>query len=416
MFNSFFLAGFECATGYNKHGDRIDQIVATGHDKHLDADYQLLTGAGIRAAREPIRWPLVDLGRGRYDFSSVEPFVEAARRHNIQVIWDLFHYGYPDGVNLLSEDFPRRFADYCYAAARYIADRTDGTCFFTPVNEPSFFSHAGGESGLFAPYLTGRGWDLKVALCRATIEGINAIWAAAPGSRIVNADPLCHVALPQNKPEFIEEAIDFNDRLVYQAWNIIGGLLLPELGGSRAHLDIVGINYYWTNQWEWRVEPEAWGPTGYWLPPLSRDDPRYVSLSQLIRNVHGFYGGDVMITETSHVGENRADWLRYVARESEDALKHGVPLRGVCLYPILGMPEWHQPDEWTHMGLWGPEHHGQAIQEAAFRRVPHTPMLDALRDARHLDKLGKQTALLDALHDEDELWEAVRPWEPAAVK
>ena len=35
MFRSFYLAGFECATGYNMHGEWIDQIAATEHDLHV---------------------------------------------------------------------------------------------------------------------------------------------------------------------------------------------------------------------------------------------------------------------------------------------------------------------------------------------------------------------------------------------
>ena len=33
MFRSFFFAGFEGATGYNMHGEWVDQIAATHHDK-----------------------------------------------------------------------------------------------------------------------------------------------------------------------------------------------------------------------------------------------------------------------------------------------------------------------------------------------------------------------------------------------
>lgn len=132
MFQSFFFAGFECATGYNALGEWIDQVAATHHDKHVDEDYERLARIGIYAAREAIRWPLIDQ-YGKYDFSSVHPFVEASRRHEIEVIWDLFHYGYPEDIDLFSEEFPKRFADYCYAAATYISSHQEGTCYFTPV-------------------------------------------------------------------------------------------------------------------------------------------------------------------------------------------------------------------------------------------------------------------------------------------
>src|SRR5688572_7489147 len=42
MFRSFFMAGFECATGYNSNNHWIDQIAATGHDRYLIEDYRRL--------------------------------------------------------------------------------------------------------------------------------------------------------------------------------------------------------------------------------------------------------------------------------------------------------------------------------------------------------------------------------------
>ena len=379
MFRSFFLAGFEGSTGYNRHGQWFDQVVATGHDKTVDQDYQNLAELGIRGARETIRWPLVDLGHGRYDFSSVEPFADAAQRHEVEVIWDLFHYGYPQTVDLWSSDFPKRFEDYCHEVGRFIRARMDPPYLFTPVNEPSFLAYAGGEKGLFAPHQQGRGWELKVALVRAAIQGIAALWAASPGARIVNVDPLCRVACPDDRPDLAKAARDFNQRLVFQAWDMLSGRLLPELGGSPAHLDIVGINYYWTNQWEWTAPPL---PDGR-IPPLREDDPRRVSLRELVHSVWQRYGNEVMITETAHIGDQRGPWLLEVAAHSKALLLEGVPLRGVCLYPILGMPEWHEPDVWTPMGLWDPVCHRDSPGE----RLLCAPMHDALQSVRHIDEL-----------------------------
>lgn len=379
MFRSFFLAGFEGSTGYNRHGDWFDHVVATGHEATVNEDYREIAGLGIRGARDVMRWPLIDKGNGRYDFSSVDPFMTAAKGHRVDVIWDLFHYGFPAGLDLWSDAFPRRFADYCYAAARYVDRHHKGPLYVTPVNEPSFMAYAAGEMGLFAPHCTGRGWDLKVSLVRAAIAGINAIRSVRPDARIVNADPLCHVALPPDLPETHDEARDFNERLVFQTWDMLSGRLLPELGGSPAHLDVVGINYYWTNQWEWRVAPNSDGS----LPPLPEDDPRRVKLGDLVRMVFNRYGSDIVITETAHIGERRGPWLQEVAAEAEGALRDGVPLHGVCLYPILGMPEWHMPEQWTAMGLWDP----RAASEPHGERLACGDMLDAFREAQHLDNL-----------------------------
>lgn len=370
MFKSFFFAGFECATGYNEKREWIDQISATWHDHHADDDYRRLKEVGIHAVREAIRWPLVDRGNGEYDFSSVKPFVEAARKHGIEVIWDLFHYGYPAGVDLFSEAFAERFAEYCRACVKYICENTDGTVYVTPLNEPSYFSWAAAEVGKFAPHVKGRGYELKYSLCRAAIKGINAVWEVCPEARIVNADPLCYVVPQKGKPEMQADCDGFNRDVVTQSWDMISGRIHPELGGSRKHLDIIGINYYWTNQWE----------LGTYDGPLADDDPRRVPLRQLIRAVHERYGGELMITETSHVGDNRPRWIQEVANESEAVLREGIPLLGVCLYPILGMPEWHEQDEWTRLGLWD-------VCEKTRRREIYKPMLNALKEAQRLDRI-----------------------------
>ena len=370
MFKSFFFAGFECATGYNARGDWIDQVAATHHDKHAAEDYQRLREVGIFAAREAIRWPLVDRGQGEYDFSSVERFLDSSQACGIEVIWDLFHYGYPDDLDLFSEEFPRRFSNYCHAAASYIASRTSGVCYFTPVNEPSFFAWAGGDVGRFAPHVVGKGVELKRALVRAAIEGIDAIRDAVPGARIVNVDPLCHVVAPEDKPEMQRDAEWFNEHAVFESWDMLAGRKMPELGGSRSHLDIVGINYYWTNQWELGRDER----------PLAEDDPRRVELGDLVRRVHARYGGDLLITETAHVDDMRPRWLSYVATQTEELLDEGIPLRGVCLYPILGMPEWHEPEKWTQMGLWELTH----CEEGLERKVCQ-PMLEALQKAQKIE-------------------------------
>lgn len=369
MFRSFFFAGFEGATGYNERREWFDQVAATYHDRHADADYRRLHEVGIHAAREAIRWPLVDRG-GRYDFSSVRPFVEASQKHGIDVIWDLFHYGFPNDVDLFSDSFVNRFADYCRACARFICAHQEGVCYFTPVNEPSYFAWAAGEAGRFAPHQHGRGAELKIAVVRAAIAGINAIREVSPTARIVNVDPLCHVVPPHGRVDLLGEAQIFNQQSVFESWDMLAGRLLPELGGSPEHLDIVGINYYWTNQWE----------LGAGREPLQPDDPRRVSLTRLVRRVWQRYGQEMLITETAHVHEQRSSWMRYVADQCENLLNDDIPLRGVCLYPILGMPEWHSPDQWVRMGLWDILHDHPALSRQLF-----APMWEALQHAQRLN-------------------------------
>ncbi len=371
LFDSYFLGGFECTTGFNRDGDWIDLIDETRHLRLADADYRRLCEIGIRAVRDGIRWPLVDRGRGFFDFSTVEPLVRAARKHQVEVVWDLFHFGYPAGLELLSADFAPRFAAYCAASARYLCERLQGSLWFTPVNEPSYFSWAAGEVGRFAPYVSGRNYEFKVALARAAIAGIDAIRARVPDARFLNADPLCRVAPRDEQPESLQAARSFNDVHVFESWDMLCGRTLPELGGSRAHLDVVGINYYWNSQWKH-------GRDGEWLDD---DDPRRVPLRDLARSVHARYGGDLIFSETSHWGVHRARWLRELADEVEGLFAAGVPLGGVCIYPVIGMYDWHRPRSWMPKGLW------DCDSERGMRRLPHRPTLDALAHVQ--ERLGR---------------------------
>jgi hypothetical protein len=364
LFPSFFLAGFECATPINRHGERIDPLAATEHDKRVREDYQALLQVGIRAVREGSRWNLIDRG-GRYDFRSLGPFVEASEELGITVIWDLFHYGYPDDADPFSATFVDRYANYCHAVARYIDRYSSGTHFFTPINEISYFAWAAGDAGLFAPHTRGRSFELKINLVRAALAGIEAIREINPQSRIVNADPICRVVAPRDRPDLEDHARWYSEQVVYEGWDMLAGRQLPELGGSREHLDIVGVNYYWTNQWE-HQRP------GCYLCP---NDPRLIMLADLICDVSDRYGGDLLITETAHVGPLRAAWLRYAAAEARIAMRRGVRLHGICLYPVLGMPEWHEPEVTVQLGLWDLE-----PAEGGLARIPHEQALTVLRE------------------------------------
>jgi hypothetical protein len=376
MFSSFYLAGFECTTGCNVHGEWIDQIAATEHDLHVDADYERLAQVGIHAVREAIRWPLVDRG-GRHDFSSAEPFARAARRHGFDVIWDLFHFGYPQDLDPFEDEFVARFTRYCRAAARFVARHTEGVCYFTPINEPSYFAWAAGEVGRFAPHVRGRGYALKVTLAKAALRGIEAIREEVPNARIVNVDPICRVVPASDEPGQVEHARRFNEEWVYEFWDIVGGRRMPELGGSPRHLDVVGLNYYWTNQWEL-------GSEGV---PLADDDPRRVPLAQLVRAAWRRYGTEVVITETSGLGDARAPWIHELSAMAGQLLSERVPLGGICLYPILGMPEWHARDQWTRMGLWDLEREQDVLQRKACE-----PMLAALLDAQRGSWLRRESS------------------------
>ena len=77
IFPTFFLSGFECSTFDWKDQGRRDLTAETRHREHAREDYGILRGLGIAVAREGVPWPFVDRGNGEYDFSPIDPLLEA---------------------------------------------------------------------------------------------------------------------------------------------------------------------------------------------------------------------------------------------------------------------------------------------------------------------------------------------------
>jgi beta-glucosidase/6-phospho-beta-glucosidase/beta-galactosidase len=317
-------------------------IQSTQHDRLVSSDYELLRNFNIRTVRDGTCWPLIERA-GRYDFSSLVPTLDAARQHDIQVIWTVFHYGYPDDLDIFSSAFVDRFARYCTALAHFIHDHTDRVPFYTPINEISFLAWAAGDVGYIHPFGIGRGVELKRQLIRAAIAGIEAIWQVNPQARLVQVEPVIHVIAPRNRPDLVERAAAHRAGQ-FEAWDMITGQTEPALGGHPKYLDIMGLNYYHSNQWEhpdlrlrWEDDP--------------RDD-RWVPLHLLLAEVYNRYRRPIFIGETSHFGAGRGRWLREIYDEVRTAIRNGVPLEGITIYPIIDRPDWDDLNHWHNSGLW----------------------------------------------------------------
>jgi beta-glucosidase/6-phospho-beta-glucosidase/beta-galactosidase len=338
------MAGFESACHINRKRIRLDMMSATQHDRFAEGDYQRLRQVGITSVRDTVRWHRIECSPGQYDWSSMDEMLAAARRQQMQIVWDLCHYGWPDDLDIFAPAFVDRFARFCGAVARHLREESDEIPFYTPINEISFFAWAAGEVGWFHPFGMRRGPELKRQLIRACIAGIEALRAVDPRVRIVTVEPLINVIPPKGKPDRNGAAAAYR-RSQFEAWDMLSGSLEPELGGKPDYLDVMGVNFYHDNQWEcpggrkiaWHIHPR---------------DSRWVPFHRLLKEAYDRYQRPIFIGETSHVGEGRAAWLREMADELALAIDAGVPLEGVCLYPIIDRFEWEDPTHWHNSGLW----------------------------------------------------------------
>lgn len=344
-FRSFWQVGYEGSDHINSLGVPVDMVSQTGHLTRLDEDYRNLAPLGIRTVRESAGWRTVAAGGG-LDFSSVRHRAMVAREHGIQILWTAMHYGLPPEVDPFGDAFADQFADYCGHLARVLEPfRDDLAPVFTPINEISFHCWAICNTRLFHPFrgdTPDRADTLKRNLVRAALAGVDAIRAVIPDARMLHVDPLVHIVAPAGEPG-LEHAARAERAHQFDAWDMLCGRLHPHLGGSPAHLDLVGVNYYPPNQWEYGTNNRL-----HW----HLKDPRRQPFGELLAAAGARYGRPLVISETSHLGSGKAPWLAKIAAQVALTRAGGAAVEGVCLYPAVDRPDWEDARRWHDSGLW----------------------------------------------------------------
>jgi protoporphyrinogen oxidase/glycosyltransferase involved in cell wall biosynthesis len=376
LLQSFWAAGYEGADHVNADGLPVDPNAANGHRDQARADYAALAPFGMRTVRESVGWRLAQAGSS-YCFEHLRRRVEAARELGIQIAWTLCHYGMPVGVDPWDRRFPEHFARFCDAAARFLKPYQVGVPLYTPINEISFLAWAATDAPRSILVHEGSACDaprLKRNLVRASLAGADAVRQVDPRARILLADPLIHVVAPAGRPDLEAVAAAVHDSQ-FESWDMHAGLAAPELGGSAEGLDVVGVNYYHANQWEY--------PTLATLMWHLRE-PRRRPFAELLLGLWRRYARPIVISETSHVGAGRGEWIREVATEIGRARAGGADVRGVCIYPVLDRPAWEDPERWHKSGLWDLRP-AEALDTPARRPVRGLDMLYA-RDLRRAQR------------------------------
>jgi len=340
LFRSFLQGGFESSC-HRLAGDgrRLDVIAACRHDLNALQDYSMVRQCGIETVRDALRWHLIETRPGQYDWSSVLPMCRAAREAGVQVIWDLCHYGIPNWLDLWGAEFAPRFAAFAGAAAALLraeaGDEGSPARIYSLMNEISYWAWLGGERGAAYPFGRGRGADLKRRLVRAAIAAAEAVRAADPRARFIHPEPAIHVVPDAARPDLAEPARLFHETQ-FEAWDMLAGWSAPELGGREDLLDIVGVNFYWNNQWSIDGRPAGQEPA-----PLAFGHRDHKPFGAVLADIHRRYRRSILVSETGAEGPSGPAWLSYIANEVRHAVRAGVPIVGICLYPVMDYPGWN---------------------------------------------------------------------------
>ena len=122
---------------------------------------------------------------------------------------------------------------------------------------------------------------------------------------------------------------------------------------------------------DWQLEPHSiWYPrtTGIWQTVWLETVP-------VTR-----YRRPLFVGETSHIGVGRAHWIREIAAELWSAHDSGVPIEGVCLFPVIDRMDWNDENHWHNSGLWDLER----TPDGRLERVLHAEYAEEVRRCQAL--------------------------------
>ena len=367
IFKSFWMGGFECSDQINCFGKRVNLLKETKHIDLLVSDYKLLLDTGIFTVREGVQWSVAEIQPYYYNFDTVKIMMETGRSMGMQQVWDLCHFGFPSDLSPLHPEFTKRFVSYCAAFANFVVKNFGKIeLIITPINEVSFLSWLGGDAAGTTPFCNNEGWNVKYKLMQAYIEGIRTLKTINKNFKILTTEPLVNIVPQLNADVQAVLKAKQEHENQFQVLDILMGKKCPELGGSRDCIDIVGLNYYYNNQWIHNSKE------GYFLPwENENSDPRWRSLSYLIEEVYHRYKYPIILSETSHSNNERVNWITYITDECIKVIK-SIPFYGICIYPIIDRPDWDNITTWFHSGLW------ESYQETAEYRVKNLEYANAV--------------------------------------
>lgn len=336
-----FLGAFEST--YQPVHDR-DVLETTQHDVRWQDDLRLLATCQVSQLRYPLRWHRIEPEPGSFDWRHTDAVLGFMLDQGLVPIVDLLHHtSYPRWLGDLSAPgFERAFLRFAEA----VAERYPWLPGYTVCNEPFTTLLMCGQLGIWAPHW--QGLDGFVRLARNVFPAVTAA-SRALHDLLPRADHL-HVEVCERHSWSTAAGEEFarmtNDRRFLLTDLLVGRAIDPDrpfvqdllrAGGEDlltvdpGHVDVLGLDYYAHNQWEWS------GPgQGTTMPP----NP--APLADLITEYWDRYALPCALGETNIRGfaSDRATWLKWTLEQCEVARDAGVDVRGYCWFPFIDSADW----------------------------------------------------------------------------
>jgi len=354
--------GVECTV--NRVGDQFfDQLVYSGHDSRI-SDLDLFARSGIKTLRYPVLWERVER-EGKLDFAWADERLQRLRALDIEPIIGLVHHGSgPLHTSLLDSAFPRLLSAY----AERVAERYPWVTKFTPVNEPLTTARFSALYGHWYPHARSDASFVRALLtqCTATALSMKAIRRVTPDAELIQTEDLAHC----RSTEDLGYQAEFENLRRWLSLDLLCGRVdshhplhryLTSNGATAKDLgffleepcvpDLLGFNYYVTSErfLDSRTHlypPQIWGGNSR-VPYVDVEAVRVCAHGLLgpkflLSAAQERYGLPMAITE-AHLGcrsEEQVAWLSYIWTSAREARRHGVDVRAVTAWALLGSYGW----------------------------------------------------------------------------
>ncbi len=347
-----FATGIECSyptiTARDGTRRRIDELAKCFHYQRWRDDLQLVPDLGIRYLRYGPPYYRMHRGPGSYDWSFADEVFAEMRRHGIEPIADLCHFGVPDWIeNFQNPAFPQHFAEYAQAFAR----RYPFIRFYTPVNEIFVCAKLSALHGFWNEQLRSEEGFVTATkhLCRANLLAIERIRQERPDACFIQSESAEYFHQGCQEPDMVALA-DFENQRRFLGFDLLYShpvcdamrRYLRENGLTDAEYDwfmnhglseriITGNDFYRRNEQivmpGGKIEP-AGDVFGWYL---------------ITRQYYERYRRPIMHTETNNLGTGAEEGPHWLWKQFMNVrLMHteGLPVVGFTWYSLIDQVDW----------------------------------------------------------------------------
>ncbi|MFC1622053.1 glycoside hydrolase family 1 protein [Patescibacteria group bacterium] len=306
----------------------------------FEEDFDLCVKLNNNAVRLGIEWARIEPEQGKFDQKEIEHYkkvLRAAKDRGLQTFVTLHHFSSPKWISWTKRKTPKHFANFAEKCAEKFGELID---VYLTINEPQVYAMQSYLRGIWPPQKRNPWLSL--------VSQLNFIRAHNKAYKAIKKVGDHKVGIVKNLVWFRvskDSKIKPIDWLATKVLQWLSGKFF--LGKISRHSDLIGVNYYFTNETKnlkHKDPQDKISDMGWWLHPSGME-------KVLLRLKK--YKLPVYITENGLADaedKQREWWIKEILEHCHNAMEQGVDLRGYFHWSLIDNYEWAE-GFWPRFGL-----------------------------------------------------------------